>query len=111
MSLDRDRLPARLRAPLHRLRLALLPVLQCSLAAGLAWLIATEVFSHERPFFAPIAAVVSLGLSLGQRWRRALEVTIGVTVGVAVGDLIISVIGMLIRNEIRAAESRSGAIP
>ncbi|ORM37865.1 hypothetical protein BFL43_02530 [Williamsia sp. 1135] len=92
-TLGRDRLPPRVRAPLHRVRLSLLPVLQCSLAAGLAWWIASQVFDHERPFFAPIAAVVSLGLSLGQRWRRALEVAIGVTVGVAVGDLIISVIG------------------
>ncbi len=93
MTFDRDRLQSRLRASLHRLRLSVLPVLQCSLAAGLAWFIASQVFSHERPFFAPIAAVVSLGLSLGERWRRALEVAIGVTVGVAVGDLIISVIG------------------
>jgi uncharacterized membrane protein YgaE (UPF0421/DUF939 family) len=75
------------------LRVAILPVLQCSLAAGLAWFLASEVFAHERPFFAPIAAVVSLGLSLGQRWRRAFEVAVGVTVGVAVGDLIIAVIG------------------
>ncbi|MGY3552002.1 uncharacterized membrane protein YgaE (UPF0421/DUF939 family) [Williamsia sp. R60] len=89
----RERLPARVRAPLHRLRVAILPILQCSLAAGLAWYLATEVFAHERPFFAPIAAVISLGLSLGQRWRRALEVAIGVTVGVAVGDLIIAAIG------------------
>lgn len=93
VTFDRDRLPARLRAPLHRLRLSLLPVVQCSLAAGIAWWIASQVFDHERPFFAPIAAVISLGLSLGERWRRALEVAIGVTVGVAVGDLIVSVIG------------------
>lgn len=91
--LARDRLPAHVRAPAHRLRVAILPILQCSLAAGLAWYLATEVFAHERPFFAPIAAVISLGLSLGQRWRRALEVAIGVTVGVAVGDLIIAAIG------------------
>jgi uncharacterized membrane protein YgaE (UPF0421/DUF939 family) len=90
---DRDRLPTRVRSSLHRLRVAILPVLQCSLAAGLAWFLASEVFAHERPFFAPIAAVVSLGLSLGQRWRRAFEVAVGVTVGVAVGDLIIAVIG------------------
>lgn len=93
MTFDRARLPARARAPLHRLRLALLPVLQCSLAAGIAWFIATEVFDHGRPFFAPIAAVISLGLSLGQRWRRAVEVSIGVALGVLIGDLIVAVIG------------------
>ncbi|WP_020106043.1 aromatic acid exporter family protein [Nocardia sp. 348MFTsu5.1] len=91
--IDRSRVPARLRAPLHRLRVSIVPVLQCALGAGLAWWIATEIFGHTHPFFAPIAAVISLGLSAGRRWRRALEVAAGVTVGVAVGDLIISVIG------------------
>ena len=39
------------------------------------------------PFFAPIAAVVSLGTSYGQRLRRVAEVTLGVAIGVFVGDL------------------------
>ena len=42
---------------------------------------------HQTPFFAPIAAVVSLGTSYGQRLRRVAEVTVGVAVGVFVGDL------------------------
>ncbi len=45
------------------------------------------------PFFAPIAAVVSLGLSLGARLRRSFELVAGVTVGIGIGDLIISGIG------------------
>lgn len=57
------------------------------MAAGLAWLVATQVFDHPQPFFAPIAAVVSLGISYGQRLRRLAEVTIGVAVGVFLGDL------------------------
>ncbi len=61
---------------------------QCAVAAGVAWTIAADVFDHPVPFFAPIAAVVSLGTSYGQRLRRVAEVTVGVAVGVLVGDLL-----------------------
>jgi len=80
-------------AGVRRLKVSALPVLQCGLAAGIAWFVATTVVGHSRPFFAPIAAVVSLGLSLGARLRRSVELVCGVTVGIGVGDLIISVIG------------------
>jgi uncharacterized membrane protein YgaE (UPF0421/DUF939 family) len=70
-----------------------LPIAQCAVAAGLAWLVAAHIPGHERPFFAPIAAVVSLNVSLGQRLRRVVELVVGVSVGVGVGDLLISVIG------------------
>ncbi|WP_242676774.1 FUSC family protein [Rhodococcus sp. ABRD24] len=83
----------RVAASIRRLRASALPVLQCALAAGLAWWFATEVVGHTRPFFAPIAAVVSLGLSLGARLRRSVELVCGVTVGIGVGDLLISLIG------------------
>ena len=78
---------------LKRLRASALPIVQCGLAAGLAWLVASDVFGHERPFFAPIAAVISLGVSLANRLRRAVELIVGVSLGVLVGDLIVSVIG------------------
>nr|WP_235870747.1 FUSC family protein [Rhodococcus xishaensis] len=70
-----------------------MPVLQCGLAAGIAWFVATVIVGHAQPFFAPIAAVVSLGLSLGARLRRSVELVCGVTVGIGVGDLLISAIG------------------
>ena len=84
---------ARIRAGRARLRLSILPVVQCALAAGLAWFVATDIVGHSQPFFAPIAAVVSLGVSLGARMRRSAELVVGVTVGIGVGDLIISAIG------------------
>lgn len=59
----------------------------------MAWWVATTVIGHHAPFFAPIAAVVSLGLSLGARLRRSFELVAGVTVGIGIGDLIISGIG------------------
>lgn len=67
--------------------------MQCALAAGIAWWVAKDLIGHETPFFAPIAAVVSLGLSLGARLRRSVELVCGVTVGIGVGDLIVSLIG------------------
>ena len=71
-----------------RLRSKAFQIAQCALAAGVAWTLASDVFHHATPFFAPIAAVVSLGTSYGQRLRRVAEVTVGVAIGVFVGDLL-----------------------
>lgn len=68
-------------------------VLQCAIAAGVAWFIAKHLLHHPTPVFAPIAAVVSLGTSYGQRLRRVSEVTVGVSLGVLVGDLLVAVLG------------------
>lgn len=83
----------RLGGGLRRLRTSALPIVQCGLAAGAAWLVAHDLVGHERPFFAPIAAVISLGVSLGGRLRRAGELVVGVSLGVLVGDLLVSRIG------------------
>jgi uncharacterized membrane protein YgaE (UPF0421/DUF939 family) len=66
---------------------------QCAVAAGIAWTLATHVFGHQQPIFAPVAAVVSLGTSYGQRLRRVFEVSVGVAIGVLVGDLITTWVG------------------
>ncbi len=83
----------RLDEALRRLRTSALPIVQCGVAAGAAWLVAHDLVGHERPFFAPIAAVISLGVSLANRTRRAVELVVGVSFGVLVADLLISVIG------------------
>ena len=83
----------RLAAATRRVRASVLPIVQCGLAAGLAWLVAQDVVGHERPFFAPIAAIVSLSVSLAGRLRRAVELVVGVSLGVLVGDVLISWIG------------------
>ena len=54
---------------------------------------AADLLGHQTPFFAPIAAVVSLGTSYGQRLRRVAEVTLGVAIGVLVADLLVLAIG------------------
>lgn len=78
---------------LRRLLRTGLPIVQCALAAGISWELAKYVVGHPQPFFAPIAGVIALGVSLGQRTRRSLELVAGVSVGVGVGSLLISAIG------------------
>ena len=78
---------------LRRMKASWLAVLQCAVAASLAWELATGLIGHPRPFFAPIAAVVCLGVSLGARLRRAVELVAGVSLGILVGDLLIARIG------------------
>lgn len=68
-------------------------IAQCAVTAGLAWLIAQQVLGHPMPFFAPVAAIISLGFSFGARLRRGVEVAIGVAVGVLVGDLFVTFFG------------------
>lgn len=63
------------------------------MAAGLAWAVATEVLDEDEPFFAPVAALIALALTGGQRGRRALEVAAGVTIGIAVADTIVYLVG------------------
>jgi uncharacterized membrane protein YgaE (UPF0421/DUF939 family) len=87
---DADVMAARsrtsLRARVARLRAKGWVIGQCAIAAGVAWWLAADVLGHRLPFFAPIAAVVSLGMSYGQRQRRVAEVTVGVALGVLLGD-------------------------
>jgi uncharacterized membrane protein YgaE (UPF0421/DUF939 family) len=68
-------------------------VVQCTIAAVVAWLVAGEVVGHRAPVFAAVAAVVCLGVSQEQRLRRVVELAAGVTIGVGLGDVLISQIG------------------
>ncbi|WP_028643113.1 FUSC family protein [Nocardioides sp. URHA0020] len=88
---DRGRTSARSRVA--RWRSKWWQIGQCAVAAGVAWLIAADLFGHTTPFFAPVAAVVALGTSYGQRLRRVVEVTIGVAVGVFLADLLVAGLG------------------
>ncbi len=69
-------------------------ILQTAVAAGLAYFLAAVVLGNEQPFFAPVAAVVTLGLAFGERGRRALEVALGVVVGLGIADVIVRLIGV-----------------
>ena len=83
-----------LRDRLLRVRIAWRSVVQASVASAVAWLVATEILGHEQPFFAPVAAIIILGLTVSERGRRAWEVAVGVALGIAVGDLLVLGIGV-----------------
>ncbi len=84
----------RLASGLRRLPANAWPILQAAVAASLAYFLATTVLGNEQPFFAPVAAVVTLGLAPGERGRRAFEVALGVAVGLAIADVAVRLIGV-----------------
>ena len=88
---ERSRVSARIRG--QRLATAGRSVAQVAVAATLAWLGAMEVLGHERPFFAPVAAIVTLGVTYGQRGRRAAELALGVATGILIADLLVLALG------------------
>ena len=92
MSMLRSR-QALLDRPLARLREAGWRILQTTFAAVASWYVAQLVLPEELPFFAPIAAIIVLSASYGQRGRRTVEVIVGVVFGIAIAELLLSTIG------------------
>lgn len=80
-------------AGLHRVRGGLALALQAGVAAALAWYVAHHLIGRPTPFFAPIAAVITLASSVGQRTRRTTELVLGVAIGIGIGDAFIWLIG------------------
>ena len=68
-----------------RVRRALWPITQTAVAAGLAYFIAHSLVGHVQPFFAPIAATVSMSTSTDLRAQRAVQLIAGVLLGIAIG--------------------------
>ncbi|MET8356682.1 FUSC family protein [Micromonospora sp. NPDC005171] len=89
----RHRSRATLHDRLHRVRMAGGLAVQAGLAAGLAYFVSHRLLGNPQPVFAPISAVGTLAASVGQRFRRTIELIVGVGVGVAVGDLLIYLLG------------------
>jgi uncharacterized membrane protein YgaE (UPF0421/DUF939 family) len=83
-----------LRLRVGRVRSAWQPILQSGIAAGLAWFLARLIVGAPDPFFAPAAAVLSIGLARGQPLRRSAEVAVGVAIGIGVAFLLRSAIGL-----------------
>lgn len=80
-------------ASLGRLRTAWWPVVQAALASGLAWWITHDLLGHVQPFFAPIAAAISLGAVVGRRWRNAVQMMLGVTLGIVLAEGVVALFG------------------
>jgi uncharacterized membrane protein YgaE (UPF0421/DUF939 family) len=68
-------------------------VVLASVAAALAWLIAHTVLGHPQPFFAPIAAAISLSTSRIQRSRRIVQMVGGVLIGIVVAEVLVALVG------------------
>ncbi|HET9893091.1 MAG TPA: FUSC family protein [Mycobacterium sp.] len=81
------------RAGTKRLRMVWFNLVQTGVAAGLSWYLAHDVLHHPQPFFAPIAAAVSLSTSNVLRAQRAIQMMIGVTLGIGVGSLVQGLLG------------------
>jgi uncharacterized membrane protein YgaE (UPF0421/DUF939 family) len=77
----------------RRLRPHVAAILQTAAAALAAWLLAGLLLPSERPAFASIAAVICVGVTVGQRRRRAIELLGGVVLGITVASLLLYAIG------------------
>ena len=64
-------------------------MIQTALAAGLAYFLAKLLLGHPQPFFAAVAAVVTLGAAVGWAVNRAVQVILGVVLGLVIADLLV----------------------
>lgn len=89
----RIRLRRRLRDGVGRVRVSWWSIGQSALGGAAAWELAVRVLGHQAPFFASVAAIVCLSISVLNRLRRVVEIAIGVAIGVGLGDLLVRQIG------------------
>ena len=82
-----------LRSGADELRSRVGAVALAATAGGVAWLLARELTGHPSPVFAPVAAVLTLGLSAGRQVRRAVEIAVGVALGIGIADALALAIG------------------
>src|SRR3954452_6835156 len=82
-----------LHAAVARLRLHAWPIAQAATAAALAWYVTHDLLDHPAPFFAPIAAAISLGATVGRRWRNVVQMMFGVTLGIGVAEAVAQLVG------------------
>ena len=69
------------------------PIVQTAVAAVGAWYLAVLFGVEQRPAFASIAAVISLGAAFGERRQRAVQLIGGVMLGIVLADLLVRAIG------------------
>ena len=66
---------------------------QAALATAPSWALARLLFDHPRPIFAPVAALIAVSTTLGQRRRYAVEMVLGIALGVGIADALFTLIG------------------
>lgn len=84
---------ARLSLGVDRVRGRWWAIGQSAVAAMVAWETAVHLLGHSAPFFASVAGIVCLGVTVTNRLRRVLEMGIGVSIGVGLGDLLLGLTG------------------
>ncbi len=75
------------------LRAAVPALLLGGVTAALAWWLARELIGEQQAVFAPVAAVLTLGLSSAEHNRRAVGVALGVAIGLTIAGALVDVIG------------------
>ena len=68
-------------------------MIRAALATALAWEAAIRLFGHPRPIFAPVAALIAVSTTLGQRRRYAVEMVVGIALGVGIADALFVLMG------------------
>jgi uncharacterized membrane protein YgaE (UPF0421/DUF939 family) len=86
-------LRTRLESGVDRVRVSWWAIGQSALGGALAWELAVRLLHHPAPFFASVAAIVGLSVSVHGRLRRVMELALGVAIGVGLGDLLVQEIG------------------
>ena len=66
---------------------------QAALATAPSWWLAQTLFDHPRPIFAPVAGLIAVSTTLGQRRRYAVEMVLGVALGIGIADALFTFIG------------------
>lgn len=82
-----------MRAPIWRFISKTSRVWKVAFAAGLAWEVAKFV-GFERPYFAPLAAILCLQVTVAESLSKGLQRILGIVCGVIVADLLVRIIGV-----------------
>ncbi|MEQ4302579.1 FUSC family protein [Plantactinospora sp. B6F1] len=85
----RNRSRATIRDRWYAVRFNLILALQAAVAAALAWIGSHEFLGNPSPVFAPISAIGTLASSVGQRFRRTVEMIFGIAIGIGIGDALV----------------------
>jgi uncharacterized membrane protein YgaE (UPF0421/DUF939 family) len=77
----------------RRVRPSAARLVEAAVAAAIAWLLASLVPGHPSPVFAPIATLIALTASPGQRGRQAAQLILGILIGIVLSDLFVVAFG------------------
>jgi uncharacterized membrane protein YgaE (UPF0421/DUF939 family) len=84
---------SRPRSVVERLRANWRWFAQAALATAPSWALAQLLFDHPRPIFAPVAGLIAVSTTLGQRRRYAVEMVLGIALGIGIADALFTLVG------------------